>query len=310
MNEEAVMATVISRQDVAAKIEQGARVVEALPPEYHRDVHLPGAANLPHDRVDELADSVLPDKHAEIIVYCSNTACQNSTQAARRLTELGYTRVFDYEAGKQDWIEAGLPTESGPDPTRRDNDKSKAATRTVDGVEVPAAGVWKVDPGHAEVGFVGRHFMITKVRGRFVDVDATVAIGRDPADSHLEAVIQMASVDSGDQTRDDHLRSSDLFDVDRWPIATFGSTGVTWAGTAGTVVGELTIRDVTRTVTLEVSFLGAVTDPWDNQRAVFEAHGRIDREDWGLTWNMPLDSGGLLVSKQIDLEFHVELIRQ
>lgn len=108
------MVTAIARDEVAAKIEAGtATVVEALPPMYYEDVHLPGARNLPHDQVDELASAVLPDRSAEIIVYCSNEACQNSTVAARRLAQLGYTNVYDYEAGKQDWIDAGLPTESG-----------------------------------------------------------------------------------------------------------------------------------------------------------------------------------------------------
>ncbi|CAN5397817.1 rhodanese-like domain-containing protein [soil metagenome] len=109
------MATVITRDDVARKIADGkATVIEALPSMYYEDAHLPGALNLPHDQIDDLAPSLLPDTDAEIIVYCSNTACQNSTIAATRLTQLGYTKVFDYEAGKQDWIEAGMATETGP----------------------------------------------------------------------------------------------------------------------------------------------------------------------------------------------------
>lgn len=183
------------------------------------------------------------------------------------------------------------------------------STRTIAGVEVPAAGTWKVDPGHAEVGFVGRHLVFTKVRGRFTGIDATVEIADHPEDSRIEATVEMATVDSGDQTRDDHLRSPDLFDVERWPTATFRSTAISWAGTAGTMTGELTVKDVTRPVTLDVEFLGALVDPWGNDRAAFDAHGRINREDWGLTWNMVLESGGLLVSKEIDLEVHVELVR-
>lgn len=104
----------ISREELLARLDQGGiTLVEALGPRYYEDVHLPGAVNLPHDRVDELAGSVLPDLDAPIVVYCANTACQNSAVAARRLSQLGYTNVVDYEAGKQDWIEAGLPTESG-----------------------------------------------------------------------------------------------------------------------------------------------------------------------------------------------------
>jgi len=185
-----------------------------------------------------------------------------------------------------------------------------AAIRTIDGVELPAPGVWKVDPGHAEIGFVGRHFMMTKVRGRFTGVDATVEIAEAPEDSRAEATIDMASVASGDQTRDDHLRSPDFFDVQKWPTAAFRSTNLTWNGRGGTLTGDLTIKGVTHSVTLDVEYLGYARDPWDDDRAVLDATGRINREDWGLTWNMVLDSGGLLVSKDIALELHVELIRQ
>ncbi|GAA4552197.1 YceI family protein [Amycolatopsis samaneae] len=185
-----------------------------------------------------------------------------------------------------------------------------AATRVLDGVELPAEGTWKVDPGHAEVGFVGRHFLLTKVRGRFTGVDATVRIGARPEDSSVTAVLDMSSVDSGDRTRDDHLRSDDFFDVARYPTATFVSTSVAWDGTTGTLTGELTIKDVRRPVTLAVDYLGYARDPWENDRIVFSAKGRINREDWGLGWNMILDSGGLLVSKEIELVLEIEAIRE
>lgn len=187
---------------------------------------------------------------------------------------------------------------------------SHAPLRKFGSVEVPIEGLWKVDPGHAEVGFWGRHFMLTKVRGRFTGVDATVVIATDPADSTVEATIDMASVDSGDETRDNHLRSSDLFDVANWPIATFRSTNVVWNQSRGVLTGDLTIRGVTHPVTLDVEFLGAVADPWGNDRAVMTATGSIDREHWGLTWNVALETGGILVSKEIQLELHVELVRE
>ena len=109
------MATEITREELATKLDRGDNVVlvEALPPMYYEDAHLPGAINMPHDQVDELAPALLPDTSAEIVVYCANYPCRNSGIAARRLTELGYENVRDYDAGKQDWIEAGLPTESG-----------------------------------------------------------------------------------------------------------------------------------------------------------------------------------------------------
>ena len=113
--EEEVAVKEIGREELEAKLDRGEEVVlvETLGPKYYEDAHLPGAINIPHTEVDELAAKMLPDKSAQIVVYCSNRACQNSPQAARRLDALGYENVYDYEEGKQDWIEAGLPTESG-----------------------------------------------------------------------------------------------------------------------------------------------------------------------------------------------------
>lgn len=182
--------------------------------------------------------------------------------------------------------------------------------RTVDGVELPAPGTWRIDPGHAEVAFVGRHFGLTKVRGRFTGVSGDVVVADDVARSSVTVEIDMTSVNSGDASRDEHLRSSDLFDVDAHPTATFRSTGLQSEGSSGRLAGELTIKGVTHPVTLDVDYLGHARDPWGNDRAVFSASATIDREDWGLTWNMLLETGGLLVSKRIRLEIEVELIRQ
>lgn len=184
------------------------------------------------------------------------------------------------------------------------------ATRTVAGLEYPSPGVWRIDPGHAEVAFIGRHFGLTKVRGRFTGIDGFVTITDAITDSTVEVSIDMASVQSGDQSRDDHLRSKDFFDVDRHPIATFRSTSVDVTGHEGRLTGDLTIKGVTRPVALTVEYVGHATDPWGNQRAVFTAAAVIDREDWGLTWNMLLESGGLLVSKEIRLEIEIELIHE
>lgn len=183
------------------------------------------------------------------------------------------------------------------------------AVRTVGGTEYPASGRWTIDPGHAEVGFVGRHFGLTKVRGRFTGVTGHADIGDDITDSALTVTIDTASVNSGDDTRDDHLRSADLFDVEQYPQARFTSTGITIGGANGTVTGNLTIKDVTRPVTLDVEYVGHARDPWGNERAVFSASATINRGDWGLTWNMLLDTGGLLVSKEIRIEIEIELVR-
>lgn len=182
-------------------------------------------------------------------------------------------------------------------------------TGVVAQTQLPATGTWTIDPGHAEVGFIGRHFGLTKVRGRFTGVEGTVTV-REPLDmSEVHVVIDMASVTSGSQTRDDHLRSDDFFDVANHPQATFRSTGVVATGAEARMTGELTIKGVTRPLTLAVEYLGQATDPWGAERAVFSASGAINREDWGLTWNMALEAGGLLVSKEIRLEIEVELVR-
>jgi polyisoprenoid-binding protein YceI len=183
-------------------------------------------------------------------------------------------------------------------------------TRIVDGVELPAAGTWDIDPGHAEVAFIGRHFMLTRVRGRFTGVTGMVAVADRPAESVVDVVIDMASVSSGDAARDEHLRSADLFDVAAHPTATFRSTAVSWSGTSGRLDGELTIKGITRPIVLDVTYGGFAHDPFGNDKAVFSARGRIDREAWGVTWNMVLEAGGLLVSKQIDLELELETVRR
>ena len=182
-------------------------------------------------------------------------------------------------------------------------------TQSLPSIDLPA-GVWTVDPGHADVGFVGRHFGLTKVRGRFTGIEGTIVVADDVTSSSVEVVIDMASVSSGDHSRDDHLRSADFFDVASHPTGVFRSTGITVDGTRGSVVGELTLRNVTRPVSLDVEFLGTVRDPWGGDRAVFSASATIDREEWGLTWNMLLEAGGLLVSKAIKLEIEVELVKQ
>ena len=185
-----------------------------------------------------------------------------------------------------------------------------SAAPIVAGIELPAPGVWTIDPGHAEVGFVGRHFGLTKVRGRFTGVSGTATIAEDLSASTVDVRIDVASVSSGDKSRDDHLRSADFFDIEHHPQATFRSKRVDVRGSNATLYGELTIKGVSRPVTLTVAYVGHAVDPWGNERAVFSARGRINREDWGLTWNMVLDAGGLLVSKEITLEIEVELIRK
>ena len=185
-----------------------------------------------------------------------------------------------------------------------------AVTRLAEGSELPAPGRWQIDPGHTELAFIGRHFMLTKVRGRFTGVTGTVQVALEPGETTVEVTIDMTSVESGSQARDEHLRSPDFFDTARHPQATFAGRAAQWQGTRGLLAGELTIRGISRPVTLEAEYLGHVDDPWGGHRAVFTAAGTVNREDWGLTWNLPLDGGGLLVSREIGIEIELEAVLQ
>jgi polyisoprenoid-binding protein YceI len=183
------------------------------------------------------------------------------------------------------------------------------ATRLLAGVELPAPGTWTIDPGHAEVAFIGRHFGLTRIRGRFTGVAGEVVVAERIGDSAVSVDIDMGTVTSGDPARDEHLRSAELFAVADHPTATFRSRGVDVTGASGRLRGDLTMRGVSRPVELAVEYLGAVADPWGNDRAVFSASTTIDRGDWGITWNALLETGGLVVSKQIRIEIDVELVR-
>jgi polyisoprenoid-binding protein YceI len=184
-------------------------------------------------------------------------------------------------------------------------------TREYQGVQIPEAGTYVLDKGHTTVEFVGRHLMITKVRGRFTDFDGKVVIGETPEQSSVEVTIDAASVNSGDDRRDGHLRSPDFLDVENYPTITFRSTSVDVGRNGDAKVhGDLTVKDVTRPVTLDVEFDGAAPDPWGGHRLGFTASTEIDREDWGLTWNVAMETGGVLVGKRIRLEFNVQAVKE
>ncbi|MGZ4139241.1 MAG: YceI family protein [Actinomycetota bacterium] len=183
------------------------------------------------------------------------------------------------------------------------------ATRKLGDVEVPAPGVWQLDDGHTTVGFVARHLMVSKVRGRFEDVTGEITIGERPEDSRVDVTIEASSIRSDSPQRDEHLRSADFLDVERFKTLTFRSTSVEQTGPASLhVAGELTIRDQTRPVVLEVEFHGVQKAPWGATVAGFSARAEIDREDWGMTWNAALETGGLVVSKKVTIEIETELV--
>ena len=182
-------------------------------------------------------------------------------------------------------------------------------TRTVAGVELPPAGTWVFDKAHTSVEFVARH-MLTKVRGRFDAFDGTVVIAERPEDSSVQVEIDAASLETNTDMRDNHLRSADFLDVDRYPMLTFRSTAVRVTGpNTFQLAGDLTIKDITREVVLEAEFQGwgPGMSPEDPKKAAFSAWTEIDREDWDITWNVAVETGGLLVGKRVRIEIETEL---
>ena len=183
--------------------------------------------------------------------------------------------------------------------------------RVVDGVTLPAAGTYVLDPTHTRIGFVARHLMVTKVRGSFREFEGSITIGEDAASSTAQATIQTASIDTGTPDRDKHLVSGDFLEVEKFPTITFANAKVaSQKGTDFTVTGDLTIKGVTREVTLDVELDGVAKDPWGNEKLAVTAKTEIDREDFGITWNVALESGGVLVSKKVTLEIEAQAARQ
>ena len=181
-------------------------------------------------------------------------------------------------------------------------------SRLIDGDVLPSAGIWTVDPDHADVWFIGRRLGLTKVRGRFGRVTGSIVVGEDPSDSRVQVTLGTATVSTGNDEHDARLRSSDFLDVNRHPNAVFASASVELDGTHASARGDLTIIGVSRPVVVDVELLGVVADPWGRDRAAFSASTEIDREDWGLTWNMAMPTGGLLLSKRIRIEVEIEAI--
>ena len=172
-------------------------------------------------------------------------------------------------------------------------------------------GSYTLDPSHTRIGFVARHAMVTKVRGSFNEFEGSGYFdAENPGNSHLELAIRAASIDTRNAQRDEHLRSNDFLAMDEYPQITFVSTQVTPVDeTTFEVSGDLTIKDVTKPVTVPFSFEGVATDPFGNQRVGFEGVVNVNRKDWGLTWNAALETGGVLVSEKVTLEFEVSLIK-
>jgi polyisoprenoid-binding protein YceI len=173
------------------------------------------------------------------------------------------------------------------------------------------SGTYTLDPSHTRIGFVARHAMVTKVRGSFNDFDGSAVLdGGDPAHSSARVTIQAASIDTRNAQRDEHLRSNDFLAMEEYPEITFVSTSVRPAGDRDfELSGDLTIKGVTRAVSIPFTFEGAATDPFGNLRVGFEGSVTINRKDYGVSWNAALEAGGVLVSDKVTLEFDVSAVK-
>ncbi len=190
-------------------------------------------------------------------------------------------------------------------------DSPTLAVREYRGVSIPVAGTYTLDPNHKRVGFVARHLMVAKVRGEFRDVSATITVADDPLASAVEVTIRADSFTTGQEQRDGHVKSPDFLDVAAFPTLTYRGTGIkSFDGGEFVLAGELTIKGVTVPVDLNVELEGVGRSPYGFDVFGFSATGEIDREEFGITYNMVLETGGVMVSKIIKLEIEGEAIRQ
>lgn len=217
------------------------------------------------------------------------------------------------------------------------------ATRSWNGITIPAPGTYLLDQAHKRIGFEARHMMVSPVRGEFGEASAQIVVSEDPLNSSVTATIQTASIDTGNADRDAHLSGPDFLDVERYPVLEYRSTGISWQDDTDPIffwarlrsnrlgrrsivdnvppealsttqrfvlTGELTVKGTTRPVDLQVEFGGARRDPYGQDIFGFSATAEIDREDYGLLWNVVLESGGVLVGKKVRIELAGEAIRQ
>lgn len=173
-------------------------------------------------------------------------------------------------------------------------------------VDLPS-GTWNIDPSHSAVEFSVRH-LVGKVRGQFKSFSGTIEVGENPLASRVEASIDLASVDTGDEKRDAHLRSPEFFDVENNPTMSFRSTEVRANGDGYTVVGDVSLRGVTRSVELDLEFNGISPDPWGGIRAGYTATTELSRKDFGLEWNMALEAGGFMVGDKVKVTLEIEAV--
>ncbi|MFE9815542.1 YceI family protein [Streptomyces sp. NBC_00236] len=193
----------------------------------------------------------------------------------------------------------------------RKNNDAPAATTAVDPALAALTGDYAIDPAHSSIGFTVRHAMVTNVRGSFGEHEGSLKLdGSDPANSTASIDVKIASVDTGIADRDGHLVSGDFFDAEKFPLMTFRSTAAEQlGGDKYRVTGDLTIKDVTRPLAIDLEFNGSATDVYGNERVGFEGSADILRSDWGLTWNAALETGGVMVSDKVKLNFDISAIK-
>ena len=201
------------------------------------------------------------------------------------------------------------PDEISPVPNLKGTSMTSLATAGTDLEQL--TGTYTLDPTHSRIGFVARHAMVTKVRGSFNDFEGSVSVnGSQPELSTATLTIQAASIDTRNADRDGHLRSNDFFDMETYPQITFASTAVEQVDPHNyRVTGDLTIKDVTKPVTVDFEYSGAATDPFGNLRIGFEGSVVVNRKEWNVNWNAALEAGGVLVSEKVTLEFEVSAIK-
>ncbi|MER7050149.1 YceI family protein [Streptomyces jumonjinensis] len=186
-----------------------------------------------------------------------------------------------------------------------------AAPAQVDPALAALTGEYTLDPAHTSIGFTVRHAMVTNVRGAFLELDGSLSLnGADPAASRAAIDVKIASIDTGIADRDAHLRGGDFFDTAQFPLMTFRSTHAEQlGGDKYRVTGDLTIKDVTRPLAIDLEFNGTAKDVYGNERVGFEGSAEILRSDWGLTWNAALETGGVMVSDKVKLNFDISAIK-
>ncbi|MFF8279375.1 YceI family protein [Streptomyces lateritius] len=185
------------------------------------------------------------------------------------------------------------------------------ATLPVDPALAALTGDYTIDPAHSSIGFTVRHAMVTNVRGTFAEHEGTLTLdGANPGASTASIDVKIASIDTGIADRDGHLRSGDFFDAEQFPLMTFRSTeAAQLGGDTYRITGDLTIKDVTRPLSIDLEFNGAATDVYGNERVGFEGSAEILRSDWGLKWNAALETGGVMVSDKVKLNFDISAIK-